>query len=177
VVTNNSPVYHVAQLFEQIFIPPAVAANKCNVELPLDSDSPDPKIAIPYSYLVSSVNVDELEVKSGNNVRLYVQGNIELKGNAGISSETNSLQIYGSNAAGINGPSVNYSLPSDSTDYTTEQISLSGNANIDAFVFAPAAIAGVDGGAKKVEPVQIIKVVDSVAQCGLTLGRGTFFRI
>jgi len=47
VVTNNSPVYHVAQLFEQIFIPPAVAANKCNVELPRDSDSPDPKIAIP----------------------------------------------------------------------------------------------------------------------------------
>lgn len=120
-----------------------------NVTLPDDVSgiAPDPGTTDTYSYLVPSISVDSLTVSSGKKVRLYVQGNIDLRGNAGISSESNSLQIYGSNAAGTNGPAVNYRLNSDTTgSYTTTEIGLRGGASIYAFIFAPAAITGVKGG-------------------------------
>ncbi len=109
--------------------------------------SADPGTTDTYSYLVPSISVDSLTISPGKKVRLYVQGNIELKGNAGISGETNALQIYGSNAAGTNGPAVNYRLTTDTTgSYTTTAIETRGGAFIHAFIFAPAAIAGVKGG-------------------------------
>lgn len=116
-----------------------------DVKLPDDFPvSPDPDSPDTYSYLVPSIDVKSLTVSSGKKVRLYVQGNINVGGKAGISGETNALQIYGSNAAGINGTAVNYSL--DGTSHTTTEIGLNGGDNIHAFIFAPAAIAGVKGG-------------------------------
>lgn len=115
-----------------------------NVTLPDDfPGAVDPVNADTYSYLVPLISVDSLTVSPGKKVRLYVQGNIDIRNNAGISGETNSLQIYGSNAAGINGTAVNYSL--DDAQHTTTEIALSGDANIHAFIFAPAAIAGETG--------------------------------
>jgi hypothetical protein len=122
-----------------------------NITLPLPdatgTSEPDPGTTDTYSYLVPSISVDSITITPGKKVRLYVQGNIELRGNAGISGETNALQIYGSNAAGISGSAVNYRLNSDTTgSYTTTEIDTRGGAFIHAFIFAPAAIVGVKGG-------------------------------
>lgn len=138
-------------------LPPHVAARATvttlgsgNITLPdsVAGVGPDPGTTDTYSYLVPSlIGIDSLIITPGKNVRLYVQGNIDLGGNSGIATRTNALQIYGSNAAGTNSPAVNYRLNSDTTgSYTTTEIGLSGNANIYAFIFAPAAIAGVKGG-------------------------------
>ena len=71
-------------------------------------------------------------------VYFYLTGDIDIRGNAGIihESPTNApadFRIYGADTTG--------------TPPTTEQvISLSGNSCMDAFVFAPNAVAGIKGG-------------------------------
>ncbi len=115
-----------------------------------DQGTPSDTSDDTYDFLVSELSSDDITVDltglTGKAVRIFVQGNIELKGNAGISSEPNTLQIYGSNGAGINGKAVNYALPGDSNQYTTTEVLTRGGANIYSFLFAPAATAGVKGG-------------------------------
>jgi hypothetical protein len=121
---------------------------KCTA-LPHSTDTPDPGTTNIYSYLVSDLKMkgtDGLTVEPGKKVRIYVQGDIEIRGAAGISSDVSALQIYGSNGDGINGKDVNYALPGDSTIYTTDAIRLRGDGDVHAFIFSPSATAGVDAG-------------------------------
>lgn len=127
---------------------PSQLCGSKNCQLPRSGDNPDPGTPNIYSYLVTDLDIgnNSLSVSSGSVVRLYVQGNIDLKGNAGIKGETNALQIYGSNGKGVNGPAMNYAVAGDTKIYETSELKISGTADIYAFIFAPAAMAGINGG-------------------------------
>ncbi|MDR9402971.1 MAG: hypothetical protein RI580_05970 [Halothece sp. Uz-M2-17] len=117
---------------------------KSGLELPRQEDIDNsPSGKTDFSYLVPSLGLtgnQEIDVKDGYTVKIFVQGNIELRGNPGIDTKPNSLQIYGSDG------SSKYDGSSPSTNTGTQEVRLRGNANINAFIFAPNATAGVKGG-------------------------------
>ena len=107
-----------------------------SLTLPRDGDAPLPNDPKTYAYKASSlelqgsqgisVNTDECDPSEGCRVQIFVDGgNIEFRGTSGINGDPNALQIYG---------------------IGTQEVILRGNANVNAFVFAPEAEAGVAGG-------------------------------
>jgi hypothetical protein len=123
---------------------PAGSSGTCTLPL-IGTHTPDLGTTDTYSFLITELSSDTINIVSGTKVRLYVQGNIDMRGNSGIPAQPYALQIYGSNGSGTNGTAVNYALPGDPKIYTTTQVKLRGGANIYSFIFAPAANGAVDG--------------------------------
>lgn len=114
-----------------------------------------------YAYRLSSITSDsiksakgKLTIASGKNVTIYLTGNIDLKGNDIVGDPTapNRLEIFGSQDGAYcpNFPSTK-DLPSGTdAGCNTNLINLNGTPEINAYIFAPGATAGLEGGGQPI---------------------------
>jgi hypothetical protein len=95
-----------------------------------------------YAYRIKSIT-SPLNIEPGKKVTIYLTGNIELSGNTIVNAGAPAnLKIFGSkdNAFCPNG------LPIGNAACNTTKVELDGTSEIHAYIFAPAATAGLKGG-------------------------------
>ncbi|HEY9781685.1 MAG TPA: hypothetical protein V6D09_16290 [Leptolyngbyaceae cyanobacterium] len=97
-----------------------------------------------YAYRLSSITSD-LSIALGKNVTIYLTGNISLEGSetVGDTIAPRRLKIFGSQY----GAYCPNGLPNGTAiGCNTNSITLKGTPEINAYIFAPGATAGLDGG-------------------------------
>lgn len=122
---------------------------------PYTTDSNGNKV---YHYLIRSNNQGEsidlvggsqiLQIDPTTKVRFYLEGNINLGGNSALNHDCTGISgcrpsdfhIYGGD-----GNNTTYNIDGDD-EKITDEICISGDSTVDAFILAPEANAAVDGG-------------------------------
>jgi len=120
-----------------------------NSEIKLPDDNPGYEDSNGvHHYIVDGINLngsEKVTITGGKKVTFYLRGNVNLSGNTAINHhcadtpgcKPTDFQIYGNNSADkYNGGSGS----------TVTKFCISGNSTTDAFIYAPDAKVGVNGG-------------------------------
>ena len=113
-------------------------SGKSSLTFPREGDEPDGEGV--YHYKIDSISLNgntiTIEPDDGEKVYFYVSGDITVCGNSQIENNGNSgdFKIYGK--------------PDDGDNEADQTFSLDGKTCIDAFIYAPDAKMGINGGGK-----------------------------